>query len=459
MALDRNLVVLLTSGMRSDVFSYLARWPVNTPHFDDLATWGISLPATTVSPAAGPARASLFTGLHPRQHGMLDEGTPAPSTTTWVHQLREAGYHIVSVGNVQPIADLCHRHCPVADVSTLANNDCAYLKQMADRGRLDAVQQQRRTRLETGPFDMQPNPIPAEEDVDTFIAEQAGLAIETMPTDRPWVLIVNFTGPGNDLPAPDRFSKHIDAAALHRGFAPADLAALDQYAEIPYPRTLIQNLNGERISRIRQHYLARVALLDHGLGRIRSALDKHDLGSTTWITHCSDRGQLLGERGLVGHRSLLGPAVTVPLWILPPETMNDLPIRKSGETLAAHRLVGTVDFVATLCAIAGVDPPRGCDGQSVLPAMHHSEVGRDHVLCEYSNRCMLETMQHRIIYDVDTQHPRALFDLLRDPDELNDLVGTTTAVGVLDMLQWQLASALLPLRPILPLNGRSPLPA
>lgn len=448
MTVDRNLLILLTGGMRSDVFSHVAAWPVNTPHFDDLATWGVGLAATAVSPAAGPANLSMWTGLHPRQHGLLDEGPLLTGRRTWAHQLAEAGYHVVGVGQIDGIAEACAERCPVGHLSSLNDEDCAYLQHMHRRGLLDRVQQQRSRRLESGPFEMDAFGLTGPgDDVDVFIAQQASLAIETLPRDKPWALIVSFTGPGNDLPAPDRFLKQIDTAALHRAFAPANLATIDTYAEIPYPRTLIQQLNGERVAAIRQHYLARVSLLDEGLGLMRSTLDRCEQAERTWISLCSDRGQLLGERGLIGHRSLLGPAVSVPLWLLPPEMM-DLPIRQHREFDVPHRLVSPVDLAATVCAIAGADPPPGCVGESILPAIHQREVGRDRVLCEYGTRLMLETMSHRIIYDVESQQPRALFDLVRDPQERDDLVDTTTALGVLDMLQWELAAALLPLRPV-----------
>jgi hypothetical protein len=75
-------------------------------------------------------------------------------------------------------------------------------------------------------------------------------------------------------------------------------------------------------------------------------------------------------------------------------------------------------------------------------------VGRTAQISEFASWLALETLQHRIVFDTDRQQPLMIFDLLEDPDERRDLLGTPAGSNVIDMLRWQLAGELMPLRPI-----------
>lgn len=447
----RNLLVVLASGFRADAFGGAGAWPITTPHLDAFADYGLALTAVTASPAATPSLLSLFSGLHPRQHGLMDDGLAAPPLTTWVSQLAGAGYHTVGVGRLKPAAGHFHQTCAVADLAITDPGACPYLTYMRGRGMIARIMSQRQRRLRSGPFDMPASGVAAPgDDIDGFIAQQAIGVLEHMPHDRPWLLVVSFTGPGNDLPAPTTFFHAVTDAGVKRlssGFVPADMRTLDRYVESPYPRTILQRLNAASITQLRRHYLGRALLIDQGVGHLRDALVRHDHAETTWTLLTADRGKLLGERGAVGERSLLGPAVTVPLWLLPPDGFSQAGIEVDPATVS-HELVSTVDVAPTICAIAGLDPPRGAAGQSLLPALRGEAVGRPCAISEYGTRLLLETLQHRAVFDTESEQPRSIFDLMRDPDERRDLLDTPEGLALIDMLRWQLAGALMRMRPV-----------
>jgi arylsulfatase A-like enzyme len=71
--------------------------PSPTPHLDALAARGrVFEAALTTMPTTSPAHASLFTGLHPRDHGVLRNGDRVPEALaaerSLPRRLREAGY-------------------------------------------------------------------------------------------------------------------------------------------------------------------------------------------------------------------------------------------------------------------------------------------------------------------------------------------------------------------------------
>ncbi|HEX2486354.1 MAG TPA: sulfatase, partial [Myxococcota bacterium] len=73
--------------------------PSPTPHLDALAARGRTFEgALTTMPTTSPAHASIFTGLHPRDHGVLRNGDRVPEALaaerSLPQQLRRAGYRV-----------------------------------------------------------------------------------------------------------------------------------------------------------------------------------------------------------------------------------------------------------------------------------------------------------------------------------------------------------------------------
>jgi len=449
MALDRNILVILTSGMRADVAGSLRTWPIVPVHLNMLAEASLEFTAVAASPAALPALVSLYTGLYPRQHGVLDGGPPPQLHGGWLTRLRERGYHTAGVGRVMSVRGQLDEAACVAEVGELACPDCEYLAYARKRGVSGIVRLHRERRLRSGPLEPVDDGLSHPElDVDGFIARQATEMIERMPTDRPWVLVAAFTGPGNDLPVPKLYEDVADAGELQDGLIPPDFAEIDTYADLPWSRSLLQGLTPKRLAEIRRHYLGRVGLLDHHVAVLREAVDRHGHARKTWIAFAADHGKLLGEGGIIGERSFLNGATQTPLWIMPPDGAE--PIERDEQTALTDGLVSNIDLARTLCAIGTADEPLGCLGRSVLPAVKGHEVGGDHALSEFADRVMMETAQHKVVFHLDEYFgdPAVLFDLFADPHERRNLMGTPEASNVLDMLRWQLADVLLPLRPV-----------
>jgi arylsulfatase A-like enzyme len=349
------------------------------------------------------------------------------------------------VGRIGPILPWLDRQVRVDDVSLLESASCAYLKHVAGQGMTRAIIDQRRQRLRQGPFEPDRVLLEPDDDVDGFIGAQAETMIQQMPAGDPWTTIVSFTGPGNDLPPPSLYDGLVDAGALSGDFLPADLARMDDMVELDYPRTLIQRLEPQKIGRIRADYLGRVSLIDQAMGRILRAVTNRPDASRTWIVLASDRGVLLGEHGLVGHRSFLSPVVETPVMICPP-----LSARVPGELEYHEGLVSHVDVAATIASLGGCDLPLHAVGRSLLPLLAGEDteprVSQEACLSEAGDRLMLETRRHRVIFDTQRQIPLALYDLLNDPYERSNLVDSPIGRNLLDSLRWRVGQVLMPLR-------------
>lgn len=468
MGLGRNLIILLTHGLRSDALDDSQSWPLPTTHFQQLSQRGIRLTATSACPADPGGMVSLLTGLQPRQHGHLHQlrpsrppshmvasgahsshaATPAPASVIycdgWPATLMDAGYHVVGVGCLGPIEPWCHETVLVEDVDSPRHQTCAYLSSTRSKGITAAILQQRRQRQRYGPFDPDRLLIEPTDDIDGFIAAEARKTLTRMPTDKPWALVVMFSGPGNNLPPPTLYEGVVDPAGLTHGFTPADFRIVNALAELDYPRILLQRLEPYQVGRIRADYLGRVSLLDHGLGRLISAAEDRPDYDRTWTVLSSDRGQLLGENGLVGHRSFLSGAIDVPVIIASPGPTSQKNPDDPG-------LISTVDVAATIASLAGCDRPNFVAGRSLLPILTGDPIDAPPcVACisEFGHRLLLKTERYKVVFDTESHEAIGLYDLSNDPHEQSNLIGSVVGKNILYALRWRLGNALMSLRAV-----------
>jgi arylsulfatase A-like enzyme len=458
----RNILIITARGLRADVAGDTPSWPFVAPNMETLANKGVRLTAISAAPTHAGGMASLLTGLHARQHGHLHDGgdsghtgPPAahggePACDGFPAWLAMAGYHVAGVGLVGAACHWLDDCTLVEPLDTINPRRCAYAQVMRDKGYFPAIVQQRRQRLRAGLFEPDRLLLEPDEDVDGYIAATAEAMLRRMPEHRPWALWVAFTGPGNDLPPPGMYDQLVRSADVESGFQLPDFRNLDALGEPQQPRSLLQRMDAARLGRIRADYLGRVALVDHGVGRLRQALSQRPDQSRVWTVLASDHGLLLGEHGLVGHRSFLAGAVETPLMLTPPPRVpgGDAPAARPIEH--SDGLVSTVDMAATVAALGGCDVPAATAGRSLLPVFSdeapNTLAGRLGAISECGQRLMIETERHKMVVDVESFEPLALFDLLADPDELVNLVDTPAGRNHVDALRFRIAAALLPLR-------------
>ncbi|MEM1109101.1 MAG: sulfatase-like hydrolase/transferase [Planctomycetota bacterium] len=449
MSHKRNLLIVLAHGLRSDALSDEREWPLPTPHLVGLAERGVRLVLSSATPADPGGMTSVLTGLHARQHGQLrDDEQPQPMRDGLPLWLGDAGYHTVGVGEVGAFASLLDEALVTEGVGVLEPkpNRCWYTAAARARGHAPALAQQRRQRLRRGPIAPDRLLLEPDEDIDGFIGAQAVEAMGRLPEDKPWAMFVVFSGPGNDLPPPMYYDGLVETADLARGFSPAELDRVDAMAEPELPRSVLQRLEPHQIARIRADYLGRVSLIDHGVGQLNEALERRGDGERTWTVLTSDRGQLLGEHGLIGHRSFLSQAIEVPLIVTPPETPGVSPPREKFQ----DGLFSVADVAPTVAHLGGADHGERVSGRSVLPIFNGEPVlpVPPANLSEFHDRLLIETERHKAVFRTTDRTCLGLYDLVEDPDEKVNLVqqgGAKTRKLILQM-RLHLSGVLMPLR-------------
>jgi arylsulfatase A-like enzyme len=120
-------------------------------------------------------------------------------------------------------------------------------------------------------------------------------------------------------------------------------------------------LDERQARQVRAQYGAKLAMIDHWLGRALAALDRNGLTDDTVVILCTDHGHYLGERDIWGKPAvpLYQPILHIPLLVRWPGI----------DPGTRPALTTTVDLHATLCELFGVTPTHPTHGRSLLPVL------------------------------------------------------------------------------------------
>jgi arylsulfatase A-like enzyme len=167
--------------------------------------------------------------------------------------------------------------------------------------------------------------------------------------------------------------------------------------------------------------------VDDSVGRIMAYLKKKGLDKDTMIVFTSDNGFMVGEHGLIDKRNAYEPSIRVPLIVYAPGYVPN------GQVNDAR--ISNLDFAPTFLDLAGVAPPPQFEGKSTLPLwsgrMAAADWKRDDFVYEYYwewnfpmtpttfaiERHRVKYIQYHGVYDLEE-----LYDVSKDPDEMNNLI-------------------------------------
>jgi len=100
--------------------------------------------------------------------------------------------------------------------------------------------------------------------------------------------------------------------------------------------------------------------IDLQIGRVLDRLRAMGELDNTWVVYTADHGMAIGRHGLQGKQNLYEPTWRVPLIVAGPGV-------KPGSRAPGN--VYLSDVLATLCDIAGIEPPATNEGTSFLPVL------------------------------------------------------------------------------------------
>jgi choline-sulfatase len=414
-----NLVVVMSDEHTPKVAGYAGHPIVATPNLDALAARGTTFTsAYTTSPVCIPARAGFATGKYIHQIGFWDNADPYDgSVPSWHHLLRERGHRVDSIGKL-------HFRLPGEDHGF--SEEQIPMHVIEGKGDLMGLVRDDLPRR-GGAKKMAAMAGPGESPYtfyDKEICSRAQVWLHergTRPHDRPWVLFVSFVCPHFPLTAPPEH---------YYRYARRELPLPKLYAREARPRhPYLDDYRGSfcyddyfetdaDVRRAIAGYFGLVSYLDENVGKVLRAVEEAGLAGSTRVMYTSDHGDNLGARGLWGKSTMYEEIAGVPLILAGP----GVPEGRRVGTPASH-----VDAFPTILECAGVamDGVRdGHPGVSLFDLALGATPKRT-VLSEYhgmgSTTGAFAIRDGRFKYVHYVKYPPQLFDLERDPEEIDDL--------------------------------------
>ncbi|MGH8617293.1 MAG: sulfatase-like hydrolase/transferase [Burkholderiales bacterium] len=414
-----NLLVIMSDEHNPKVMGLNGHPLVQTPNIDRLAAEGTTFSsAYTTCPVCVPARAAFAVGKYVHQVGYWDNADAYEGAIpSWHHRLRDAGHRVDSIGKL---------HFQGGKDDDYGFSDVQIAMQIIE-GKGDLMGLVRKDLPERGlSWKIAKLAGPGETSYTAYdreIATRAQIWLrEEAPkhTDKPWALFVSFVCPHFPLVAPAEFYYRypLDKMPVPK------LYAKGERPEHPYLRDYSESFaydkyfDAEKLKKAVAAYYGLVSFVDDNIGKVLRALEETGLVDSTRVLYTSDHGDNLGARGLWGKSTMYEEVAGVPLIIKGP----DIPRGKRVTTPVSH-----VDTYPFFLQAAGEDRPAFYDhhpGVSLFDLAAGKTPDRN-VLCEYhgmgstTGAFMIRHGKYKYVHYV-AYRPQ-LFDLERDPEELNDL--------------------------------------
>ncbi len=403
-----NIVFIISDQFRADALGCMGMNPLNlTPNLDAMARRGVLFrQAISNQPVCAPARACMFTGQYPAQHGVWKNGLGLkPDAVTLPGVLRGQGYTANYIGkwhlSAQTPAD------PMSGPVPRANRG-GFLDFWEAANALEHTSHP----FEGDMYDGDGKPVHfADKYRADFLTDRAVRFLrEQRQKDRPFLLAVSYLEVhhqnDSDLFVPPKRY----ANKYNNPWVPRDLR--------PLPGTWPSQLPG---------YYGCVAAIDDAVGTLLASLKEQGLENDTIVVFTSDHACHFRSRNAEYKRSPHESSLHIPLIMQGPGFNRAMEIPE---------LVSQVDLAPTLLEAVGTTVPRSMQGHSVLPLLDRKTDGwRNEVYIEVSESLTgraLRTPQWTYAVAVPTREKFSahyseylLYDRFADPFQHVNLAGRT----------------------------------
>ncbi len=380
-----HVVIVTIDTLRSDALGCYGNTEGHTPNLDALADAGVVFERSYAPMATTfPSHSTLFTGLYPRTHGVRwNAHTLKDRWTTLAERLQAVGY---STGAFVSYQSMVNRGGLSQGFETVS----------------DPTPQEW-----TGPREGQQTLAMATE----WLGQQA---------ESPFLLWVHLFEPHTPYPPLPALPRSDTPSRLDQLMGPlADGTDAEELMALP------KGFFDDPVQRdaLRALYHSQVRVADDLVGQLMLKLDTLGLRKDTFVVVLGDHGQLLGEKGRVGHGPLLDEGV------LQTPLIMDEPGPRHGPSRVTE-LAGVIDVMPTILDALGVRTPPDVQGRSLLPALrgqtHEGEtyfaevrtLGPDSAHAAHGDSVAVLSDEFKLTL---TPKGIALYKLDEDPQELSPL--------------------------------------
>ena len=420
----RPNVLLLMADDLNTALSGFGHPQCKTPMLDRLAREGVRFENMHCQyPVCGSSRASMMTGLYPYTNGMLGNSgnlrKNMPNVVTMSQLFRQNGYRVGRVSKIY------HMGIPPEIIAGTAEHD--------DPQSWDEVVNIKAPEQHAPGVSTQWSP--KDKSSQTFegvvaeggdmvhadgMAAEAAIGFLKRNHKRPFFLACGFVRPHVPLVAPAKYFDLYDRDKMVAPVVPED--DLDDVPEIirEYKANSRYGVTPELHKGLLEAYYASISYMDAQVGRVLDELDRLGLKDDTIVIFSSDHGYLLGHHHKFQKQHLFEESTRVPFILR-------VPWLSGQHGKATRKITELVDLYPTVAELAGLTPPKGLQGFSLVPLLRDSAstAWRKNMAFTISRSGGESIRTHKWRY---TQwgfgaKGQELFDLGNDPGEFTNLAG------------------------------------
>lgn len=396
----KHILMLFTDQQRFDTIAALGNPAIQTPNLDALARESTVFErCITPSPVCVPARLSMLSGQYPARTGCNNNNMDRVYTGEGLYaRITAMGYQSCCVGKMHHLWDpygslgFETRHSQ----EELAAEGDEYMEEI--RGKYPWVFDYHGMRSEMY-YTPQISQLPPQDHPTQWVGDRSVDFLRNCDAERPVFLFSSFIHPHPPYCPPAPWQK------LYREDPPApfrpereDLAA---FSDLIGSRCSCERLmmSEQDILRSKNFYYACVSFVDYQIGRIVAALKERGMYEDTLILFSSDHGDMMGDYGAIGKRTMVDASCRVPLLIRRPGCEHEE--RKEPCSL--------VDIAPTLLRYAGAAcSPEEFDGVDLFGDHRRKYVYSQHG-CGSTGVYMITDGKNKLVYRA-ANHQYYFFD-------------------------------------------------
>ena len=341
-----NVVLVLVDDLALNLVPYM-------PQVRRLAARGTSFSDYTVTDSlCCPSRASLLTGRYPHNTGVFTNTGPdggfatfrrlGNERSTFATDLRAAGYRTAFLGKYINGYFPASRHTPPGWTTWAAGGNAYshYDYDLFEDGRIEHYGSE-----------------PADYLTDVLSAKASAFITTSAAAGRPFLVEVSTYAPHLPYTPAPRDAKAFPEVRAPRGpsFGKQPTGATPWLADHqPLTAKEIRVIDSGFRERVRA-----VQAVDRMIGSVQATLRRTGVLDRTVVVFTSDNGMHMGEHGLnPGKQTAFDTDVNVPLIVAGPGVVPGATVTVPAEN---------IDLRPSFAELAGLDPPAGVDGSSLVP--------------------------------------------------------------------------------------------
>ena len=226
--------------------------------------------------------------------------------------------------------------------------------------------------------------------------------------------------------------------------APEELMERYRRAHLQSRPNAVEKLSGEQAGRRSRPivdnlvgYNAHITAVDLELGRLVERLEETGQADNTIVVYTSDHGEMMGSHNYMGKRFPHEESCRVPFLVRYPGVVE--------AGVKRDTLLGAIDLSPTLCGLAGIAPPRHCQGRDLSPAFRGESIEEpEHAFMVHMNikgvpqPIFRGIRTRRHTYAVGEEGRWVLFDNQEDPYQQRNLVSDSSRAGLMRELDGEI---------------------